>query len=81
MRIDGSLSTLIPNPLPAAAPHAAAPASPAARHAALTDVLTPEEREYFARMEQMGPLTYGRRPSVAPPAPDAPRGQRIDFRA
>lgn len=52
----------------------------------LWQVLTTEERAFFARMNAMGPLTYGR----VTPAPAAshnagegplPRGGRIDVRA
>ncbi len=81
MRIEGSITPHLPTPKAPATLHAPVAQGHAARSASLTDVLTPEEREYFARMEQMGPLTYGRRPAVAPPAVDAPRGQRVDFRA
>jgi len=81
VRIEGSITPHLPTPKAPAAPQAPVAQAQAARTASLTDVLTPEEREYFARMEQMGPLTYGRRPAVAPPAVDAPRGQRIDLRA
>jgi hypothetical protein len=72
---------MIPAPAHSPAVHPPANPSPAARAAALSDVLTTEEREYFAKLEQLGPLTYGRRPAVPVPATDAPRGQRIDVRA
>ncbi len=81
MRIESSITPNLHTPKVPAPVQAPVAQGQAARSASLTDVLTPEEREYFARMEQMGPLTYGRRPAVAPPAVDAPRGQRIDFRA
>ena len=78
MRIDGS-----PNPYVRNDPAQPAPAAhaPARASAALRDVLTSEERDYFAQLEQLGPLTYGRRPSASQPAIDAPRGQRIDVKA
>lgn len=52
----------------------------------LWQVLTAEERSYFARINAMGPLTYGR-PSTRPtqggqsPEPSVQRGGRIDVRA
>ena len=45
-------------------------------------VLSNDERDYFAELERMGPLTYGRRGAAAAlNAPPAPLGQRIDVRA
>ena len=41
---------------------------------ALWSVLTSEERVYFARVQSLGPLTYGR----GERAPALPRGGRID---
>lgn len=43
---------------------------------ALWSVLTAEERRYFAKMQALGPLTYGPRPATAPPT--LARGGRID---
>ena len=64
-----------------AAPRPAAPAAsatpPAMAGATLWDILTPDEREFFLRMADMGPLTY--RPG-ATPRPAAPTGGRIDVR-
>ena len=67
--------------------HEALPAeAPEGTDPALWQVLTTEERAYFARMSSMGPLTYGR----VTPAPAATsgagegsvlRGGRIDVRA
>jgi hypothetical protein len=43
----------------------------------LWDVLTDEERAYFAAVQALGPVSYGA--NGAPPAsPAAPVGQRID---
>jgi hypothetical protein len=81
VRIETSVTPHIATPKVPAPSQAPASSPAAVKASSLADVLTPEEREYFARMEQMGPLSYGRRPAVAPPAADAPRGQRIDFRA
>ena len=43
---------------------------------AFWSVLTAEERRYFAKMQALGPLTYGPRPATAPPT--VARGGRID---
>jgi len=47
--------------------------------ATLWDLLTPEERDFFAQQSALGPITYrpGGRAAGAPPAPV---GQRIDVR-
>lgn len=62
----------------------AAPAAPAASNGevSLWDVLTPEEKSFFAQQSQMGPLTYGPRANgaTASQSPALPRGQRIDVR-
>lgn len=62
----------------------AAPATPAASNGevSLWDVLTPEEKSFFAQQSQMGPLTYGPRANgaTASQSPALPRGQRIDVR-
>jgi hypothetical protein len=87
VRIDGSSNPYIrnaPAQHPAVASQsvaqpAAAPATKAT--ASLRDVLTSEERDYFAQLEQLGPLTYGRRANAPQPGLDSPRGQRIDVRA
>jgi hypothetical protein len=48
----------------------------------LWQVLTNDERAYFARLGAMGPLTYGRVLSGhAPPTPPAARGVRLDVKA
>jgi hypothetical protein len=57
-----------------AAPQAAPPAVPGS---SLWELLTPEERDFFARLAEMGPLTYGPR---RPVATAAPTGGRIDLR-
>lgn len=54
--------------------------APAGTDPALWSVLTSEERAYYARMQEMGPLTYG--PSQGGgPAETVARGGRIDVRA
>ncbi len=68
---------------PVAAKPASAPVSAAAPsgEVSLWDVLTPEEKSFFAQQVTMGPLTYGPRSSTtAPLSPALPRGQRIDVR-
>ena len=59
-----------------------APEAPAGTDPELWKVLTTEERTFFARMGNGGPLTYGRQTMVAT-APQAPmvRGGRLDVRA
>lgn len=62
---------------PAAAP-AAAPAKASAEKT-LWDVLTDEERAFFAQQAQLGAVSY--RPARAnAAAPAGPTGQRIDVR-
>ncbi len=63
---------------PAPAPVASAPAG----EVSLWDVLTPDEKSFFAEAAQMGPLTYGprNRAGAAAQSPSVPRGQRIDVR-
>jgi hypothetical protein len=45
----------------------------------LWDVLTPEEREFFARQAELGPVTYGR-PRRGTTEAQAPLGGRLDVR-
>ncbi|MGE0552353.1 MAG: hypothetical protein AB7R55_02875 [Gemmatimonadales bacterium] len=74
MTIDriGSLTSYQPEPR--------ARVEPPAKTTPAAELLTAEERAYFADVERLGHLTYGPRtrpaPSVAPPL-----GQRIDVRA
>jgi len=53
--------------------------SPFGKHVSLWDVLTPEEREFFAQQTALGPLSYrpGRGPAEHAPAPT---GRRVDVR-
>lgn len=44
----------------------------------LWSVLTAEERRHFAKLQALGPLTYGPRPAPATP-PAQMRGGRIDL--
>ena len=60
------------------APRAGAPA-PVAQESAFLDLLTAEEREFFAQQTALGPLTYGPR-SARPDATPGPLGQRIDVK-
>lgn len=49
----------------------------------LWSVLTADERTHFAKLAQMGPLTYGRNVSsfsASTPTPPAARGARLDVR-
>jgi hypothetical protein len=56
--------------------------APAGTDSELWQVLTSEERAYFAKISSMGPLTYGR-PSAPTLATDSPmvRGGRLDVKA
>jgi len=66
-------------PAPAAAPASAAGAPAAPPEAGFWDLLTPEERDFFAQQSALGPLTYGpRRDRTSPP--QGPLGQRVDVR-
>ena len=47
--------------------------------ASLWDVLTPEERDFFAQQAALGPLRYGPRRNTEPPL-NAPLGQRLDVK-
>jgi hypothetical protein len=44
----------------------------------LWSILTAEERDYFARSRELGPLTYGRQSSAS--SPTSIRGARFDVR-
>ena len=60
------------------APRTGAPA-PVAQEPSFLDLLTAEEREFFAQQTALGPLTYGPR-SARPDATPGPLGQRIDVK-
>lgn len=66
-----------PAPQAAPAPAAARPGAPSEK--ALWDVLTDEERAFFAQQAQLGSITYRSARSAAP-SPAGPIGQRIDVR-
>jgi hypothetical protein len=67
-----------PQPAPADASGTQAAAVPSGE-ASLWEVLTPEEREFFAQQTALGPMRYGpRRGAEAPLA--APLGRRLDVR-
>ncbi len=59
-------------------PRTGAPA-PAAQEPSFLDLLTVEEREFFAQQTALGPLTYGPR-SARSDATPGPLGQRIDVK-
>ena len=84
MNIPGIPPSIVPIPVarPAAPPaeRPAASASGAPSQApTLWDVLTAEEREFFAQQQTLGPLTY-RRGTTPPAHAPAPTGRRIDVR-
>jgi hypothetical protein len=64
-------------PAPAEAP---SPAEAGGEARSLWEMLTPGEREFFTRLEALGPLTYRPGSAKAPPS-TAPTGQRIDVKA
>ncbi len=65
----------------AASAHAPAAAKPAASaEGSLWDVLTDEERAFFAQQASLGSLTYGRARTSTPAANGAPIGGRLDVR-
>jgi hypothetical protein len=45
----------------------------------LWSLLSPEEQEFFSRLQLQGPLTYGQ--ALAGGQPEPPRGTRLDVRA
>ncbi|MBY0489599.1 MAG: hypothetical protein K2R93_07130 [Gemmatimonadaceae bacterium] len=56
--------------------------APAGTDPELWNVLTSEERNFFAKTSALGPLTYGRyKAAVNPATPPAARGVRLDVRA
>jgi hypothetical protein len=65
--------------------HPAAPAprtgasAPAPPEPSFLDLLTAEEREFFAQQTELGPLSYGPR-SARPGVTPGPLGQRIDVK-
>jgi len=65
-------------PAPAATP-GGEPAAAAPQEASFWDLLTAEEREFFAQQSSLGPLTYGPRSARGAPQP-GPLGQRVDVK-
>ena len=65
------------------ATQSAVPAEPpAGTDPALWNVLTTEERNFFAKTASLGPLTYSRfKEATTAPTPPAARGVRLDVRA
>lgn len=79
MRIDGNAPIQTYGP-PAA--HRPAPAAAARPAGDLKSVLSPDELNYFAELERLGPLTYGRNGKTGErQAPPPVLGQRLDVRA
>jgi hypothetical protein len=82
-----SIPNLAHVPSPAARARAtappAAPVSEPASERSLLELLTDDERAFFAQQAALGPLTYGRSRGAAAPAaaPSAPIGQRLDVKA
>lgn len=71
-----------PTILPAAAPRGAAPLGARAQGpSAPTAVLSADELAYFAELERMGPLVYGRRGDGAKTTAPPVLGHRIDVKA
>jgi len=72
-----------PQPGPATPRSTPPPGEPrepvATRAASLWEILTPEERAFFAEQAALGPLSY--RPGTAVAPATAPTGQRLDVRA
>lgn len=62
-------------------PDATARPKPASPSADLRAHLSADELAYFAELERMGPLTYGRKGEGAGNGPAPVLGQRIDVRA
>ena len=83
MNISRTTAPVVPSPVDRPGERAAAPARKDATAAttapALWDVLTAEEREFFAQQSALGPLTYRHGGTPAKDAP-APTGRRIDVR-
>lgn len=74
---------IVPTPVDRTGERAPAPvrqdATAGATPMVLWDVLTPEEREFFAQQTALGPLTYRHGGTPSSDAP-APTGRRIDVR-
>ena len=64
---------------PAADVTSAAPARPPVGEASLWDLLTPEERDFFAQQTALGPLSYRPDGATRGGAP-LPTGRRIDVK-
>jgi hypothetical protein len=73
MRID---SLTVATPSVPGAQRSGSPADPSPRAQ-----LSADELAYFAELERMGPLVYGRRRDGAASAPPPVLGQRIDVKA
>ena len=58
-----------------------APNQVAERAPDIRSVLSADELAYFAELERMGPLTYGRKPAQRTDGAPPVLGQRIDVRA
>ena len=79
MRIDGNAPI---QPFGQPAVQRPAPAAPAHPGGDIKAVLSPDEINYFAELERLGPLTYGRNGKTGEGhAPPPVLGQRLDVRA
>jgi hypothetical protein len=85
MNVQGPGSTLARIAPPQVPVRPAVPATrtgapaPVAQESSFLDLLTAEEREFFAQQTALGPLTYGPR-SARSDATPGPLGQRIDVK-
>ena len=79
MRIDGNSAIQAYGQAPVAKPVPVGAARPAGD---LTSVLSADELNYFAELDRLGPLTYGRNGKTGQAhAPPPVLGQRLDVRA
>ncbi len=79
MRVDGNSAIQAYGHAPVGKTATVAPARPGAD---LKSVLSADELNYFAELERLGPLTYGRNGKTGEAhAPPPVLGQRLDVRA
>lgn len=83
MAIDpaGGLPSVTPLASPSRSSAAARPEPAGPSRNELDALLTSEERAYFAELERLGPLSYGRSSRRAPAEASPRLGQRVDTRA
>lgn len=81
-RTAGAKTAAAPSAAPAPANSGVPVSAPPGTDPELWNVLTNDERVYFAKLGAMGPLTYGRVLTGQPlPTPPAARGVRLDVKA